>query len=76
MAILFWLVIILVCIFAEIHTNAFLAVFIGSGSHRAVLLVARECAFRLAGDFVAGDLGDPRSGPCDLPLCIDFIVEA
>jgi membrane protein implicated in regulation of membrane protease activity len=32
MAILFWLVIILVCIFAEIHTNAFLAVFIGAGA--------------------------------------------
>jgi membrane protein implicated in regulation of membrane protease activity len=32
MAILFWLIIILVCIFAEIHTNAFLAVFIGAGA--------------------------------------------
>jgi membrane protein implicated in regulation of membrane protease activity len=31
-AILFWLIIILVCIFAEIHTNAFLAVFIGAGA--------------------------------------------
>jgi membrane protein implicated in regulation of membrane protease activity len=32
MAVLFWLIIILVCIFAEIHTNAFLAVFIGAGA--------------------------------------------
>lgn len=32
MAILFWLIIILVCIFTEIHTNAFLAVFIGAGA--------------------------------------------
>lgn len=32
MAIVFWLAIILVCIFAEIHTNAFLAVFIGAGA--------------------------------------------
>jgi membrane protein implicated in regulation of membrane protease activity len=32
MAVLFWLVIILVCIFAEIHTNAFIAVFVGAGA--------------------------------------------
>jgi membrane protein implicated in regulation of membrane protease activity len=32
MALLFWLVIIVVCIFAEIHTNAFIAVFIGAGA--------------------------------------------
>jgi membrane protein implicated in regulation of membrane protease activity len=32
MAVLFWLIIILVCIFAEIHTNAFLAVFIAAGA--------------------------------------------
>jgi membrane protein implicated in regulation of membrane protease activity len=32
MAVLFWLIIILVCIFAEIHTNAFLAVFFGGGA--------------------------------------------
>jgi membrane protein implicated in regulation of membrane protease activity len=32
MAVLFWLIIILVCIFAEIHTNAFIAVFIGAGA--------------------------------------------
>jgi len=32
MAILFWAIIILVCIFAEIHTNAFLAVFVGAGA--------------------------------------------
>jgi membrane protein implicated in regulation of membrane protease activity len=32
MAVAFWLVIILVCIFAEIHTNAFISVFIGAGA--------------------------------------------
>lgn len=32
MAVLFWLVIIVVCIFVEIHTNAFVAVFIGAGA--------------------------------------------
>lgn len=32
MAILFWLVIILICIFAEIHTNAFIAIFVGAGA--------------------------------------------
>jgi membrane protein implicated in regulation of membrane protease activity len=32
MAVLFWLIIILVCIFAEIHTNAFITVFIGIGA--------------------------------------------
>lgn len=32
MAVLFWLIIILVCIFAEIHTNAFITVFIGAGA--------------------------------------------
>jgi membrane protein implicated in regulation of membrane protease activity len=32
MAVLFWLVIILVCIFAEIHTNAFISVFVGVGA--------------------------------------------
>lgn len=32
MAVLFWLVIIVVCIFVEIHTNAFIAVFIGAGA--------------------------------------------
>jgi membrane protein implicated in regulation of membrane protease activity len=32
MAVLFWLVIIVICIFAEIHTNAFIAVFIGAGA--------------------------------------------
>jgi membrane protein implicated in regulation of membrane protease activity len=31
-AVLFWLVIIVVCIFVEIHTNAFIAVFIGAGA--------------------------------------------
>ena len=32
MAVLFWLIIILVCIFTEIHTNAFIAVFIAAGA--------------------------------------------
>ncbi len=32
MAVLFWLIIILVCIFTEIHTNAFITVFIGIGA--------------------------------------------
>jgi membrane protein implicated in regulation of membrane protease activity len=32
MAVLFWLVIILVCIFAEIHTNAFIPIFFGAGA--------------------------------------------
>ena len=32
MAVAFWLVIILVCIFAEIHTNAFITVFVGAGA--------------------------------------------
>lgn len=32
MAILFWLSILLVCIFAEIHTQAFVALFIGVGA--------------------------------------------
>jgi membrane protein implicated in regulation of membrane protease activity len=32
MAVLFWLIIILICIFAEVHTNAFLAVFVAAGA--------------------------------------------
>ncbi len=32
MAVLFWLLIILVCIFGEIHTNAFIPVFFGAGA--------------------------------------------
>jgi membrane protein implicated in regulation of membrane protease activity len=32
MAIVFWLIIILVCIFAEIHTNAFVAIFFVAGA--------------------------------------------
>jgi len=32
MAVLFWLIIILVCIFAEIHTNAFIALFVAAGA--------------------------------------------
>ena len=29
---MFWLLIIVICIFAEIHTNAFIAVFVGAGA--------------------------------------------
>lgn len=32
MAVLFWLIIILVCIYTEIHTNAFITIFIGAGA--------------------------------------------
>jgi membrane protein implicated in regulation of membrane protease activity len=32
MAVLFWLLIIVICIFVEIHTNAFIAVFVGAGA--------------------------------------------
>ena len=38
MAILFWLAIILVCFATEVHTNAFVAVFIGFGAAIAFVL--------------------------------------
>jgi membrane protein implicated in regulation of membrane protease activity len=38
LAILFWLVIILVCILAEMHSNAFIAVFVGAGAIVAFFL--------------------------------------
>ena len=45
MAILFWLVILLVCIFAEIHTQAFVAVFIAVGSIVAFFLALARVPF-------------------------------
>ena len=45
MAILFWIVILLVCIFAEIHTQAFLALFIGVGSVIAFFLALASVPF-------------------------------
>ncbi len=45
MAILFWLVILLVCIFAEIHTQAFVAVFIAVGSIVAFFLALASVPF-------------------------------
>ncbi len=47
MAVLFWLIIILVCIFAEIHTNAFLAVFIGIGAIVPFFLALASVPFAL-----------------------------
>ena len=45
MAILFWLVILLVCIFAEIHTQAFVAIFIAVGSIFAFFLALASVPF-------------------------------
>ncbi|MDE2282523.1 MAG: NfeD family protein [Actinomycetales bacterium] len=45
MAILFWLVILLVCIFAEIHTQAFVAVFVAVGSIVAFFLALAGVPF-------------------------------
>ncbi len=45
MAILFWLVILLVCIFAEIHTQAFVALFVGIGSVVAFFLALAGVPF-------------------------------
>lgn len=45
MAILFWLVILLVCIFAEIHTQAFVAIFIAIGSIIAFFLALASVPF-------------------------------
>ena len=47
MAILFWLVILLVCVVAEIHTNAFIALFIGFGAAVALILAFSSVAFAL-----------------------------
>ena len=45
MAILFWLVILLVCIFAEIHTQAFVAVFVAGGAIVAFFLALASVPF-------------------------------
>ena len=45
MAILFWLVILLVCIFAEIHTQAFVAVFVAVGAIVAFFLALAGVPF-------------------------------
>jgi membrane protein implicated in regulation of membrane protease activity len=45
MAILFWLIIILVCIFAEIHTNAFIAIFVAAGAIIPFFLALANVAF-------------------------------
>ena len=45
MAILFWLVILLVCIFAEIHTQAFVAVFVAVGAIMAFFLALAGVPF-------------------------------
>lgn len=47
MAVLFWLVIIVVCIFAEIHTNAFIAVFVGAGAIVPFFLALASVPFAL-----------------------------
>ena len=51
MAIVFWLVILLVCIVAEIHTNAFIALFIGFGAAVALTLSFAGVAFALQSVF-------------------------
>lgn len=45
MAILFWLIILLVCIFAEIHTQAFVALFVGVGAVIAFFLALASVPF-------------------------------
>ncbi|MGC8498045.1 MAG: NfeD family protein [Acidimicrobiales bacterium] len=45
MAILFWLAILLVCIVAEIHTQAFVALFVGVGSIVAFFLALASVPF-------------------------------
>ncbi|MFZ1062886.1 MAG: NfeD family protein [Acidimicrobiales bacterium] len=45
MAIAFWLVIVLICVAAEIHTNAFIALFIGFGAVVALILSFSGVAF-------------------------------
>jgi len=45
MAILFWLIILLACIFAEIHTQAFVAIFIGVGAVVAFFLALASVPF-------------------------------
>lgn len=45
MAILFWLIILLVCIFAEIHTQAFVALFVAVGAVIAFFLALASVSF-------------------------------
>jgi membrane protein implicated in regulation of membrane protease activity len=45
MAILFWLIILLACIFAEIHTQAFVALFVGIGAIIAFFLALASVPF-------------------------------
>lgn len=45
MAVLFWLIIILVCIFAEIHTNAFIALFVAAGAIIPFFLALASVSF-------------------------------
>lgn len=47
MAVLFWLIIILVCVVAEIHTNAFLAVFVAAGAILPFFLALAGVPFAL-----------------------------
>ena len=47
MAILFWLIILLVCIYAEIHTQAFVAIFVGVGAMVAFFLALASVPFAL-----------------------------
>lgn len=47
MAVVFWLAIILVCIFAEMHTNAFIAIFIGAGAIVPFFLALASVSFAL-----------------------------
>ncbi len=47
MAVLFWLVIVIVCIAAEIHTHAFIALFIGFGALIALILAFASVPFVL-----------------------------
>ncbi|HWD95150.1 MAG TPA: NfeD family protein [Acidimicrobiales bacterium] len=47
MAVLFWLVIIVICVFAEIHTNAFIAVFVGAGAIVPFFLALASVPFAL-----------------------------
>ena len=44
---LFWLVIIVICVFAEIHTNAFIAVFVGAGAIVPFFLALASVPFAL-----------------------------
>jgi membrane protein implicated in regulation of membrane protease activity len=47
MAIAFWLVILVICVVAEVHTNAFIAIFIGFGAAIALILAFAGVAFAL-----------------------------